>query len=220
MRRLVFAGVLALPFLVTAPASAAQPRIYHTITASLAQAEVSRTVGCVQMDAIVSSTVAMYAGQPGPVNKQGFTDVFVRVTDACSVTAAAGGGPVIAEYEGSAAVPLRVDPRLRRASVSAAMQDRDTSVPISVTVSWTGVGDLEHTTSHIHELFRGEGVVSSSANDLRRQAVATLSLHVGDVVALQDVEAGNAFMEQTKARCIEVPRPGVEGFFPCFGIPG
>lgn len=220
MKRLIFAGVLALPFVVTAQASAAQPRIYHTITASLAQAEVSQTVGCRQVDAIVSSTVAMYAGQPGPVNKQGFTDVFVRVTDPCSVTAAAGGGNVLAEYEGSAPVPLTIDPRLRWASVSAAMRDRDTSVPISVTVSWTGVGDLEHTTTHIHELFPREGVVSSSANDLRRQAGATLSLHVADVVALQGVTAGNAFMEQTKARCMEVPRPGVEGFFPCFGFPG
>ncbi|WP_330475252.1 hypothetical protein [Terrabacter sp. C0L_2] len=25
--------------------------------------------------------------------------------------------------------------------------------------------------------------------------------------------------DQTKWHCIEVPRPGVEGFFPCFGFP-
>ena len=29
-----------------------------------------------------------------------------------------------------------------------------------------------------------------------------------------------AVLEQTKSRCIEVPRPGVEGFYPCFGFPG
>ena len=29
-----------------------------------------------------------------------------------------------------------------------------------------------------------------------------------------------AVLEQTKSRCMEVPRPGVEEFYPCFGFPG
>ena len=222
--RLIGGLVLALvvPLGTAGPASAGPPRIYHTIRADLGYAVVDRTVGCTRTQAFVSSTVAMYAAQPGPVTKQGFTDVQVIVSDVCAAPAAApGGGVVIAEYSGRAAVPLSSDPRLRQASVTAQMHDvDDPGVLITLAVRWTGVGPLDHTTTHIHNRFPGEGVISSSANDLRRAADAVVTLRVGNRVDLRSVPAAEAVLERTKSRCLENPRPGVEGFYPCFGFPG
>ena len=222
---LVAGAVLALvvPLATAAPASAGPPRIYHTIRADLGYAVVDRTVGCTRTQAFVSSTVAMYAAQPGPVTKQGFTDVQVIVRDVCAARAAAvpGDGVVVAEYSGRAAVPLQSDPRLQQASVSASMRDvDDPSVPITVAVRWTGIGPLDHTTTHIHDRFPGEGVISSSANDLRRDAAAVVTLRVGNRLSLRSVPAADAVLERTKSRCVENPRPRVEGFYPCFGFPG
>lgn len=224
MRRVLaaLAAVILLP-LAAAPASAAPPRIYHTIDADLAYAVVDVTVGCEHTTAWVSSSAGQYAAQPGPVTKQGFTDVLVVVADACAVAAAAvpGGEPVIAEYRGRAAVAPAMDPRLRSASVTATMPvEDDPSTTIRLTASWTGVGELEHTTGHSHELFPGVGVVSGAGNELRRAAEAVVSLRVGDAVDLVAVPSSDAVLESVKAHCIEVPRPGVEEFFPCFGFPG
>ena len=128
---------------------------------------------------------------------------------------------MVAEYSGRAAVPLQSDPRLRQASVTARMQDvDDPAVPITVVVRWTGSGPLDHTTTHIHDRFPGEGVISSSANDLHRAADAVVTLQVGNGVDLRSVPAAEAVLERTKSRCVENPRPGVEGFYPCFGFPG
>lgn len=223
MRRVLaaVAAVILLP-LAAAPASAAPPRIYHTIQADLAYAVVDVTVGCEHTTAWVSSSAGQYAAQPGPVTKQAFTDVLVVVTDACAVAAAAGPGePVLAEYQGRAAVAPVMDPRLRSASVTAVVPvEGDPSTTIRLTASWTGVGELEHTTGHSHELFPGVGVVSGAGNELRRTAEAVVSVQVGDTVHLVAVPSVDAVLESVKAHCIEVPRPGVEEFFPCFGFPG
>ena len=74
--------------------------------------------------------------------------------------------------------------------------------------------------THIYDRFPGEGVVSSSSNDLRRAADAVVTVRVGDRVDLRSVPAAEAVLERTKSRCEENPRPGVEGFYPCFGFPG
>lgn len=230
MRRALLAG-LATGAMVTTTAVGASagtsPRIYHTIGSSLGSAVVTQVVDCEQTEVFVSSSVAMYAAQPGPVTKQGLTGVLVRVTDVCggqpglAKAPAAGGGVVVFEAEGQNGAGLVVDPRLTRGSVSTTMSGEDAAghpVTIELDASWTGTGPLEHSTAHTHVLFPGAGVVSSTANDRRREASAEVTVRV----AGRTVSAGttDAVLEQDRSRCIEVPRPGVEEFYPCFGFPG
>ena len=224
------AGLLLLLSGVNASSAGARttPRIYHTITSTLGYAPVSLVEGCETTEVFVSSSVAMYASQPGPVNKQGLTAVSVRVTDTCAtpesstgVKPAAGGGVVVFEAEAQNGARLVVDPRLTTASVHTTMSGEDNEgKPVTVVLDarWTGTGPLEHSKALSHVLFPGEGVVSSTANDLRRTADADVSVSVASRTI--SGSTSEAVLEQTKSRCIEVPRPGVEGFYPCFGFPG
>lgn len=230
MERLLVSSVAGLGAVLWAasPALAGPPRIYHTITSSHGYAVLDRTVGCERTEVYVSSSVAMYAGQPGPVVKQGLTAVFVRVSDACAAApargavpaAGGGGGAVLLEVDGQSPAPLRTDNRLRGASVEADIPATDSqgrAVTVHLSVRWTPAGPLEHTTTQSHANL-GDGTVSSTANDLRRPVSATVAASVeGRAV---DGPAGEAVLEQTRSRCVEVPRPGVEGFYPCFGFPG
>lgn len=256
MRKSVLAGltVAALVPLAAMPATAGNPRIYHTISDTYGYAVVTEQLDeCLLGEVFVSSSVGTYAAQPGPVNKQGLTGVFVRVSDTCatapegdvSVQAGGGGGVVVLEVDGQLyddlrdgdlnGAALQVDPRLRWAWVATAIPGSATAytdgvpgepydVVVQLGASWTGVGELEHTTAMSHVLFPEEGVVNSSANDLRRSAAAEVTVTVdGLSITGSDpgVDAGgNGVLEQSKSRCIEVPRPGVEGFYPCFGFPG
>ena len=218
---------LALGPLVAAPAGAAQPRIYHTISSTHGSATIVVTQGCERSEVFVSSSKAMYAAQPGPVGKQGLTAVFVRVTDVCSSSparvitpaAAGGGGTVLFEADVQNAAPLVVDPRLTKASVTTDLPGTDGNgnpVTAHLAATWTGIGAFEHTTVSSHTHF-GDGNVSSTANDLRRAATAAVSVRVaGRSITGLDTDA---VIEQTKSRCIEVPRPGAVEFFPCFGFP-
>lgn len=229
MKRLAGAALAAggLAVLTAIPAGAGQPRIYHTITSSHGFALLDQTVGCERTEAYVSSSVAMYAGQPGPVNKQGLTGAFVRVTDVCATetvgprpAAGGGGGAVIFEADGQNGARLVTDNRLRGASISTSVPGADANgdpVTIALSATWTPIGPLEHTTVRTH-VNLGVGNVSSTANDLRRPVTARVSVSVGGFDA--SGEASEATLEQTKSRCVEIPRPGVEEFYPCFGFPG
>ena len=233
MKRLVASAVAScgLAVLGALPAPAAPPRMYHTIVSSHGFALLQETAGCERTEVYVSSSVAMYAAQPGPVGKQGLTAVLVRVTDVCAassrapgsgaVAAAAGGGPpVLFEADGQNGARLVTDNRLRGASVTTDIPATDGDgdpVTIHLHAVWTAVGPLEHTTTHTHANL-GDGNVSSTANDLRRPVTAEVSVSVAGRAA--SGRASEATLEQTRSHCIEVPRPGVEGFFPCFGFPG
>lgn len=231
-RTLVAAAAVAVPIamglLGAGPAGAAQPRIYHTIKAANGFAFLDQTQGCERTEVYVSSSKAMYAAQPGPVGKQGLTGAFVRVTDVCAVppeslaaaAPAAVGGEVLFEADGQAMVPLTVDSRLTRASVNAHLPGTDgegNPVTIHLAASWVGTGPLEHSTVHNHVLFF-DGVVSANDNNLRREATARVSVEVADRSV--SGTADEASLELVRSKCIEVPRPGVEGFYPCFGFPG
>ena len=74
-------------------------------------------------------------------------------------------------------------------------------------------GSTVSTHTHVRD-----GNVASTNNGLRRPASATVSVQVADRSATGT--AGDAVIERAKSRCIEVPPPSVEGFFPCFGFPG
>jgi hypothetical protein len=224
-RLLIGLSTAAMVALVAAPAGAA-PNIYHTISSTHGSATVVNTVGCELTEIFVTSSVAMYAAQPGPVNKQGLTAVFVRVTDLCAaapagVDAAAAGGAVLLRADGRNFAPLVVDPRLTTASITTEMPGTDGNgnpVTISLSASWTGTGPLQHETANTHDNYPGEGNVNSTDNILRRAATADVTVTVdGRTASGTD---SNAVLEQVKSRCIEVARPGVEGFYPCFGFPG
>ncbi|MGW9412436.1 hypothetical protein [Arthrobacter cupressi] len=208
---------------LTAPPAGAQPNIYHTIYSSHGSANVDRTDGCERVEIFLSSSVAAFASQPGPVNKQGLTGVFLRISDVCAglAAAAAPGGSVLFQADGQSLAPLTIDPRLETASIDAELPGTDgdgNPVTIRVSASWTGVGPLEHSTVNSHELFPGVGNVSATDNNLRRAAVATVSVAAGPY-SVSGTDP-NAVLERVKSRCVEVARPGVEEFFPCFGFPG
>lgn len=206
-----------------ATASAAEPRIYHVIKDAMAYAEVTEVdaSGCVETSVWLTSSDAMYTGRATGLNKQDRTTVDLVVRDVCAVpegavAAAAGPGVVLFEASGETAVAPVIDTRLTRASVSADFVNAD-GVPFSVDATWTGTGELtrSHVNNHANE---GIGVVSSTSNELRRDAAADVTVSVGDhgVAATTD----NAFLTTTRFRCVEVPRPGVEDYYPCFGFPG
>lgn len=226
MRRTVMAGIAA-GVLVAATAStagAAEPRIYHTIKDTTAYAEVSQVdaTGCIETSLWISSSRAMYTGKPSGLNKQKLTTVDLVVRDLCAaapqgkVSAAAAGGEVLFEASGQTAVGPVVDTRLTKATLSADFVGED-GVPFSVDATWTGVGKLtrDHVNTHVN---LAGGVVSTTAREVRRDAVAEVTAVIGpyDVSATTDT----AFLSTLRFRCIEVPRPGVEEFYPCFGFAG
>lgn len=230
-RAYAIAAAVALPLalapVVAAPAGAAQPRIYHTISSTHGSASIAVTQGCELTEVYVSSSKAMYAAQPGPVGKQGLTAVFVRVTDECASSptlavapAAGGGGTVVFEADVQNSAPLVVDSRLTTASVTTDLPGTDGNgepVTVHLAARWTGTGPLEHSTVSTHTHF-GDGNVSSNDNNLRREATAWVSVQVaGRSVSGQTADA---LLEQVKSHCIEVPRPGAVDFYPCFGFPG
>ncbi len=225
MKRVVAAllGVALLP-LAAGPAQAA-PNIYHTITSTHANATLTQLNGCILSEVFVSSSVAKYASQPGPVNKQGLTGVIVRVSDVCTGTPAAaaapGGGNVLFQADGRSNAALTVDQRLTKASVKTSLAGEDGNgnpVTIELDASWIGTGVLDHTTLSSHENIPGVGIVNATDNNLRRPAEATVSVSV-DGRTITGTDSG-AVLEQVKSRCIEVAHPGVQGFYPCFGFPG
>ena len=227
MSRAVIGAVLGLvvPIVFAGAAVGATPRMYHTVKSSLGYAVLVQTVGCEQTEVYVSSSVGQYAGRRGPAVKQGLTAVYVRVTDVCAVAVTAGGGggaPVLFEADGQSPAALTVDPRLRWANVTADIPGTDQAgdrVTIALRASWVGTGELGHDPTHTHVRFPGEGVVSSTANDIGRDATASVAVRIAAQVDVQG-STTDALLQQTKSHCIEVPRPGVEGFYPCFGFPG
>lgn len=237
MKRMVLecAAALALLPLVAAPAAAARPNIYHTITSTHAGATIiiiSDDDVCEQTEVYLSSSDAMYAAQPGPVNKQGLTGVLVQVVDTCAtppeepgeVTPAAAGG-ILYRAEAQSETRLVADPRLNEASVSDVMtgtDDEENEVTIQLDAVWTGTGPLEHSTPRNINHYP-EGNVIATENNLYRAAVAQVSVSVeleGEPVLSVVGTDQNATLQKLKGKCIEVPRPGVTEFYPCFGFPG
>lgn len=218
MKRVLIGLFTAAMVALTAAPAGAAPNIYHTISSSHGSAAVIETVGCERTEIFVSSMVGMFAAQPGPVNKQGLTSVFVRISDIC---AAPGRGLVLFQADGMNFAPLEVDPRLTSASVTTDIAGTDgdgNPVTISLSASWTGTGPLEHSTPSSHENIPGLGNVNSTDNNLTRLATASVSVTVNGLTAAgTDSEA---VLQKVKARCIEIARPGVEDFFPCLGFPG
>jgi hypothetical protein len=208
----------------TAGAGAAEPRIYHTIKDTTAYAELSQLddSGCIQTSLWISSSRAMYTGKPSGLNKQQRTTVDLVVRDVCAaapegeLAAAAAGGEVLYEANGETAVAPRIDTRLTTATLSADFVGED-GVPFSVDATWTGAGGLVRSHVNVHDNTR-QGVVSSTSTERRREAIADISASVGpyEVAATTD----SASLSTIRFRCVEVPRPGVDEFYPCFGFPG
>jgi hypothetical protein len=69
----------ALPALTLA----AVPEYHRVISSRHADATFATQDGCLLTEVSLGSTDATYGGRPGPVNKQGLTDVSVRVSDTC-----------------------------------------------------------------------------------------------------------------------------------------
>lgn len=222
MRRVILAAATAgvLVAASAASASAGQPRIYHVIKDTTAYAAATQVVGCLETSVWIGSSEAMYTGRPSGLNKQARTTVDIVVRDACAgpegaVSAAAVPGGVVFEASGESAVPPVIDTRLTKASLRTEFTNGD-GVPFSVDVAWTGSGSLgrNHVNTHVNE---GIGVVSSTSNEVRRDAAAEVRVSVGghDLTAT----TSDAFLSTLRFRCIEVPRPGTEDYYPCFGFP-
>ena len=216
------AAAIAVP---AAPAGTAQD-VSHTSVSTRGSAGLVNTEGCRKTEIHVSSSVAMHAGQPGAVDKEGFTAVFLRVTDICAdpsgdAAAAVGGGTVLFEADGRNLEPLVADPRLTAASVTTDLPgtDRDGNpVTISLAAAWTGTGPLFHETSEVHLDYPGEGTVSITDGITRMGASAHVAIMVNTLAASGTDEG--AILQQMESSCAEMPRPGVGDFHPCFGFPG
>jgi len=210
---LAVAVLAALPLLGLGPAAQARPAIYHTITSTHGFASYSQTDGCLRTDAFVSSSDAMYAAQPGPVNKQGLTALAVTVTDVCA-RAGGGGGVVVFDGMGMLDTPLVARPRLTLASVEATIPLADdvsgTTVEGRLWVSWTGIGPITHDTGHSHTRFPLAGIVNGHGNSWMRSATATVTVDVPGVTRVTGTST-DAVLEKVKAGCMEIRWPHYTG---------
>lgn len=218
MNRLLAGLCTAAALVAPAGLAGAAPTALNTILSTRGSAGVVNTEGCRKTEIYVSSSVAMYAGQPAPVNEEGLTSVFLRVTDIC---ARPSGGTVLFEAEGRNFAPLVADPRLATASVTTDLPgtDRDGNpVTISLAATWTATGPLFHETSEAHHEYPGEGSVSTTDGITRMGAAAHVAVMV-NTLASSGTDEG-AILQQVESSCAETPDPGVTDFHPCFGFPG
>lgn len=152
------------------------------------------------------------------------SDTCAKAASGAVQPAAGGGGTVLFSADGQSMTPLVADTRLTKASVSDVITGTDNAgrqVTITLDATWTGTGPLEHTTTHNSGHFE-DGNVAANDNNLRRAAVAAVAVRVvgeGTDLSVTGTD-GQVVLERVKSMCIEVPRPGVTEFYPCFGFPG
>ena len=130
------------------------------------------------------------------------------------ITVVEGSGARNSIASKTAVAPI-VDTRLTTATLSADFLGED-GVPITIDATWTGTGELTRSHVVVHDS-TADGAVSSTATEVRREARAEVRASVGGY-EVSATEA--AFLSTIRFRCVEVPRPGVEEFYPCFGFPG
>jgi len=212
-------ALFALLALAALPAmtQAAVPDYQRVISSRHADAAFASLDGCLMSEVFLGSTDAVFGGRPGPVNKQGLTDVSVRVTDTCQEPVGKGF-PVVAMWQGQTLDSLQSSPRLTSAWVDAVIPVSDDvsgrSIVAHLVMRWTAAGPFDHDPGHLHVRIPGIGSVNSHYNNWMRPAVAVGSLEI-DGVTMSIGPTWDAHLSLVKYGCQTLIHPGSDGDLDC-----
>jgi hypothetical protein len=217
-RRILFSTCMAA-ILLTLPLTAlgAVPEYQRVISSRHADAAVASQDGCLLTEVFLGSTDAVFGGRPGPVNKQGLTDVSMRVSDTCQEPVGKGF-PVVAMWQGQTLDPLHSTARLTAAWIDVVMPVTDDvsgrTVPAHLVVRWTADGAFDHDPGHLHVRFAHVGVVNSHYNNWLRPAIAAGSLEI-DGLTMTIGPTTEAHLSLVKYGCQTIIHPGSGGDLDC-----
>jgi hypothetical protein len=196
----------ALPAL----AAAAIPDYQRVISLRHADATFASLDGCLLSEVFLGSTDAVFGGRPGPVNKQGLTDVSLRVSDTCQPPEGKGF-PVVAMWQGQTLDSLGSTSQLTAAWIDAAIPVLDDvsggSAVAHLVMDWSAAGPFDHDPGHLHVRLPQEGTVNSHWNNWMRPAVASGRLEI-DGTTLQIGPTSDAHLSLVKYGCQTIIHPG------------
>ena len=209
--RSLLSTILAVALLaVPAMAFGAVPEYQRVISSRHADAAVASVDGCLLSEVFLGSTDAVFGGRPGPVNKQGLTDVSMRVSDTCQEPVGKGF-PVVAMWQGQTLYPLHSTPRLTAGWIDAVIPVTDDvsgrTVPAHLVMRWTADGAFDHDPGHLHVRFAHVGVVNSHDNNWLRPAIAAGSLEIDGVTVIIGPTT-EAHLSLVKYGCQTIIHPG------------
>jgi hypothetical protein len=219
MRRTLL--LVSLPVLLVAAlpsgAAASVPDYQRVISARHADAAFSMLDGCLLTEVFLGSSDATYGGRPGPVNKQGLTDVNVAISDTCQPPIAKGY-PLVAMWQGQGRDPLVSTPRLTQASIHAVIPVHDDisgrTVNATLEVAWMAAGPMDHDTGHVHAFYRRYGMANSHWNTWLRAATAEGTLAI-DGTLLRLGPSSDAHLELVQYGCQTIIHPLSGGDLDC-----
>jgi hypothetical protein len=195
----------------------AVPEYHRVISSRHADATFTTQDGCLLTEVSLGSTDATYGGRPGPVNKQGLTDVSVRVSDTCQEPVGKGY-PSVAMWQGFTLDTLQSTPQLTAAWIDAFIPVSDdvsgATVDAHLIVQWTADGPFDHDPGHLHVRFPDEGTVNSHYNNWIRPAVAEGSVEI-DGITLAIGPTSDAHLSLVKYGCQTIIHPSSDADLDC-----
>lgn len=198
-------------------ALAAVPDYQRVISSRHADAAFSTLDGCLLTEVFLGSTEAVFGGRPGPVNRQGLTDVSVRVSDTCQPPAGKGY-PIVAMWQGQTLDRLGSTPRLDVAWIHAVIPVSDDfsgrSVDAVLDMTWTAVGPMDHDPGHLHTRYPHAAIANSHNNNWMRDAVAEGTLAL-DGALLSLGPTGDAHISLVQYGCQVIVHPGAQVDLSC-----
>jgi hypothetical protein len=220
MRRTILTLPVLIALIVEAlpgGVAAAVPEYQRVITSRHADAAFSMIDGCLLTEVFLGSGDAIYGGRPGPVNKQGLTDVSVGISDTCQPPVGKGY-PLVAMWQGQTLDPLVSTPRLTVASIHAVVPVYDEvsgrTANAIVDVTWMAAGPLDHDTGHLHAFYRRYGMANSHWNTWLRAATAQATLVI-DGAILHLGPSPDAHLELVRYGCQTIIHPLSGGDLDC-----
>jgi hypothetical protein len=210
-RRLILMALAAATLLARPGTTAgAVPDYQRVISSRHADAAMASQDGCLLSEIFLGSTDAVFGARPGPVNKQGLTDVSLRVSDTCQQPVGKGF-PLVAMWQGQTLDSLHSTPRLTAAWIDAVVPVTDDvsgrTVAAHLVVQWTADGPFDHDPGHLHVRFAQQGIVNSHYNNWLRPAVATGWLEI-DGLTTTIAPTTDAHLSLVKYGCQTIIQPG------------
>lgn len=220
MRRSIL-GTVLVPALLLAmlptTATAAIPEYQRVISSRHADAAFAALDGCLLTEVFLGSTDAVFGGRPGPVNKQGLTDVSMRISDTCAPPVGKGY-PALAVWQGQTLDRLDTTPRLDSAWIHAVIPVSDDvsgrTVDAVLDLRWTAAGPMDHDTGHLHTRYPHYGIANSHQNTWMRDAVAEGTLLI-DGTLMQLGPSWDAHLSLVMYGCQTIIQPNSGGDLDC-----